>query len=170
MKKQRNKFLTFIFSCVPGAGQMFMGFMNRGLILMAAFFLPIFLGFAISGDVVIFSAIVWFYAFFDSINLAWADADSFERESDDIEILNRAVGSGLFSKHKGAIGVILILVGVWQLLEKFSAAFFDGIYRLLGASIANVFYDLPKIFVCFIIIGIGIRLIAGKKKEIDKDE
>jgi TM2 domain-containing membrane protein YozV len=38
MIKKKNSFLTFIFSLIPGAGQMYLGFMKRGLSLMSCFF------------------------------------------------------------------------------------------------------------------------------------
>ena len=43
MKAKRNSFFTFLFSLLPGAGHMFMGFMKIGVSLMAAFTLVIFL-------------------------------------------------------------------------------------------------------------------------------
>ena len=39
MTNRKSKFLTVIFSCIPGAGQMFMGFMKLGVSLMGLFFL-----------------------------------------------------------------------------------------------------------------------------------
>ena len=34
---KKNALLTFIFACVPGAGQMYYGYMQRGLSLIALF-------------------------------------------------------------------------------------------------------------------------------------
>ena len=41
MKRKRGPFMTFILSCIPGAGQMYLGFFNEGVSLMLLF--PIFL-------------------------------------------------------------------------------------------------------------------------------
>ena len=38
MKRKKGKFLTFCFSCIPGAGQMFLGFFKEGVSLMTMFF------------------------------------------------------------------------------------------------------------------------------------
>ena len=38
-QKRKNRFFTFIFSCLPGAAEMYMGFMKNGLTLMIFFFL-----------------------------------------------------------------------------------------------------------------------------------
>ena len=43
MRRKKSKFLTFIFSLLPGAGEMYMGFMKMGVSLMAEFFGIIFL-------------------------------------------------------------------------------------------------------------------------------
>ena len=37
MARQKNKILMFLFSLIPGAGQMYMGFMKQGLSLMTIF-------------------------------------------------------------------------------------------------------------------------------------
>lgn len=34
---ERNKFLVFCFAFVPGAGQMYLGMMKKGLVIMSAF-------------------------------------------------------------------------------------------------------------------------------------
>ena len=36
MARQKNKILMFLFSLIPGAGQMYMGFMKQGLSLMTS--------------------------------------------------------------------------------------------------------------------------------------
>ena len=42
--KKKNRFLTFCFSCLPGAAEMYMGFMKMGLSLMLVFFAIIIIG------------------------------------------------------------------------------------------------------------------------------
>ena len=43
MQHKRNQFFNFFISCVPGAGQMYQGFLKRGTSLMTIFFIEIFL-------------------------------------------------------------------------------------------------------------------------------
>ena len=38
-QKKKSRFLTFIFSFLPGAAEMYMGFMKNGFSLMMIFFL-----------------------------------------------------------------------------------------------------------------------------------
>ena len=168
MKKQRNKFLTFIFSCMPGAGQMFMGFMTRGLTLMGLFFGIIFLACILDGEISIFAALVWFYAFFDSINLAWANAEEFEKEPDELKIMDKFVGKNFFSRHKGIMGIALILIGIYQIIRRFA----DISMWYIGNYFGDIFYSfadmLPRFFISAVIIAVGVKLIAGKKKEMEK--
>ena len=63
-----NGFFLFCCACVPGAGQMYLGYMKRGLCLISLFCLNLmfcmmlpFLG--------VFLPVIWMYAFFDSFNL-----------------------------------------------------------------------------------------------------
>mgnify|MGYP000772273679 FL=1 len=49
---KKNAFLTFIFACIPGAGQMYYGYMKRGTSLLVYFCLFIMLGTIISPLVV----------------------------------------------------------------------------------------------------------------------
>ena len=37
MYRKKNKFLTFIFALLPGAAEMYMGFMKMGLTLLSLF-------------------------------------------------------------------------------------------------------------------------------------
>ena len=38
MTNQKNRFFTFIFSCCPGAGEMYLGLYRHGIGLMGLFF------------------------------------------------------------------------------------------------------------------------------------
>ena len=60
----------FIASCIPGCGQMYLGYMKRGVSLMMVFSgvlaLAIFLE---MGALAVLMAPVWLYSFFDGYNL-----------------------------------------------------------------------------------------------------
>jgi TM2 domain-containing membrane protein YozV len=73
-----NSFLTFLFSLVPGGGQMYMGLMKRGMQIMALFFatftLTVVLDIPSIGVPLIL--LVWFYNFFDTIHIRRSFRDS----------------------------------------------------------------------------------------------
>ena len=71
-QKKKNKFFTFIFSLLPGAAEMYMGFMKNGLSMMIIFFIT-FLPMAAFNSMefmMLLSAVVWFYGFFHARNSA----------------------------------------------------------------------------------------------------
>lgn len=80
MTKKKNAFLTFIFSLLPGAAEMYMGFMKMGLSLMGVFFgLAILGSFFGQGIFLIADVVVWFYGFFHAHNLRAMDDEDFMR-------------------------------------------------------------------------------------------
>ena len=69
--KKKNRFLTFCFSCLPGAAEMYMGFMKMGVSLMLLFFLVCILSAWLNqGALVAIAVVVWFYSFFHANHLA----------------------------------------------------------------------------------------------------
>lgn len=172
MKIRRSKFLTVLFAAIPGAGHMFMGFMKRGVSLMAAFaalwMLSSGLRIGILGWIM---PIVWFYAFFDCINLAWANDEDFNAQEDDYfmggEIFDRAKGIVL-GKYRPAAGIALILLGIYMVIENVILKFGFG-YGIAGEIIGDVFRVIPQLAVAGLIIFIGVRLIMGKKEDLDDE-
>ena len=66
---KKNGILTLLFACIPGAGQMYQGYMKRGLSLITLFFLCIMAGMLLLEQLVLTALIVWMYSFFDTFNL-----------------------------------------------------------------------------------------------------
>ena len=67
---KKNGILTLLFACIPGAGQMYQGYMKRGLSLITMFCLFIILGSTTGLDaLVVGGSVVYMYSFFDTLNL-----------------------------------------------------------------------------------------------------
>ncbi len=173
MIRKRSKFLTFLFALLPGAGHMFMGFMKMGLSFMAAFFAIIFIGAWVRIEAFLFALpVLWFYAFFDCINRAYASDEEFARfedsyliSSDRLSFLER----GMAKRRHLLFGLLLLLLGLYMLWT----AFLSGLYRYIPEaayqalrSVTNV---APQLFVGVLIVVIGVRLIINKKKEDEGD-
>lgn len=61
---KKSAFLTFIFACWPGAGQMYLGYTKRGFSLMTIFLLLIGLsGFLDLWIFAVLTPVIWFFAF-----------------------------------------------------------------------------------------------------------
>ncbi|MBZ9634821.1 hypothetical protein [Clostridium sp. FP1] len=174
MKKEKNKFLTFCFSMLPGAGHMYMGFMKMGLSLMAAFFFLIFLSsFLAIGPLLFVLPLIWFYSFFDCMNKRYSTDEEFLLLEDNylfsLDELAK-IDSGIFKKHTLWSGVLLLLLGaylIWNNVINSLASYLpDGVYRVIN-NITNV---APQIIIGVVIIVVGAKLIIGKKKECDMND
>ena len=169
----KNGILTFIFAFCPGAGQMYQGYMKRGLSLITMFCLFVVIGVSTLQVLTIGCAIVWMYSFFDTFNLRaqigagtapeddylvhfnWHDArmTQFMGES------HKLVGWGLIAL--GAIvfynNIIMRVLGdvMWRWGQ--DNPVFRAIYLMLDA--------LPQIVVCVALIVCGMWLVRGPKNK-----
>ncbi len=179
MIKKKNKFLTFIFSLMPGAGQMYMGFMKRGLSLMSAFFLIILISVWLNiGPLLFIALIVWFYSFFDTHNLRSTSDDEFYNLEDNyiifpdfLEGISKNMPNSKFQKqYINIAAIVLIIIGFTILWNNLFSIFSS----ILPHRISNFFYSfgyrLPQLVIALGIILLGVHLIKGKKDELDDTE
>lgn len=171
MRKKRSGLFRFILSFLPGAGEMYMGFMKMGVSLMAAFFgiiaVSTFLNF---GPLMFVNMIVWFYSFFHVHNLAGMPDGEFEALEDDYlihpdrlfamaktspEKTKKLISAGLI-----VLGIVLIYQGLGSI---FSAYLPDWIYRIVN----QLTYHVPKVVIGAAIIYLGVKMIIGKKAEME---
>lgn len=171
MTKKKGKFLTFIFSFLPGAGEMYMGFMKMGVSLMSIFFGIIAVGgFFGSSVVMLASVVVWFYSFFHANNLrAMEDEDFYALEDHYLisfdKIVAEAGGKEFISRYRKVLAVVLLLLGtsiIWNNLSYFLRTYFPK-YNWM---ISNFAYRVPQFVLGVGIIAVGILLIRGKKQEL----
>ena len=67
---KKNGILTLLFALIPGAGEMYQGYMKRGLSLITMFCLSAALGAMTQIEVLYIGLpIVYMYSFFDTFNL-----------------------------------------------------------------------------------------------------
>ena len=165
---QKNGFLLFIASCLSGCGQMYQGYMKRGLSLLLAFFLVIFVStYFYLGTLVLFLPVIWLYAFFDSYALrsqlaaGTAPEDAFLFGLSDMD--SKRLGELLRKRHS-LIGWALVILGVYMLYDmlmgQLSGLFFgwfgEWLYSLLR-------YGLPRVVITVLVILLGLWFIRGPK-------
>ncbi|NLJ89993.1 MAG: hypothetical protein GX323_03760 [Clostridiales bacterium] len=174
MIRKKNSFFTFIFSLVPGAGQMYMGFMKRGLSLMSCFFLIMFTSVWLNvGPLMLLAMIIWFYSFFDTHNLRSTPDDEFYELEDGYiivpEFLENISHQKFEKKHQNILAVILIIIGITILWNNLYSIF----SRILPDYLSNFLYlfgyYMPQLVIGLGIIAIGVYLIRGKKQELDEE-
>lgn len=174
MPKKRSKVWTVIFSLLPGAGHMFMGFMKRGLSLMSLFFLIIFLSSWLGiGPLLYILPVLWFYSFFECLNLTCADDEEFAKTEDQY-LFHLESFSGMnerLSKRAGFYsGIILLFFGLYLISSRLLSQFRFGLLPQVAEYFDGILSVFPQVFVGIIIILIGIRLIRGKKEELEQHD
>lgn len=176
MIKKKNKGWTFIFSLIPGAGEMYMGFMKRGLSIMTLFWGVVAVATCLNiGSLTIVLPVIWCYSFFEVHNLNGMTDEEFYALEDDYAVHpgEESLCSRLNGSQNKIIAAILIVVGICILWSQFVDWMYQYIFAILPGKIANaigaVFDALPQIVIAILLIAVGIRLIKGKKKELEED-
>lgn len=145
---KNNKFLTFIFSCIPGAGHMYLGFQKKGLQIMLLFFSLLFLGdFLRTNIFFVLIPVIWFYSFFD-VRKAFNKSETFEDEIRCFSLINFDL------KY---IGYFLIFAGIIGLMN-------GALFPILSVYLDwHTIETIKDVLMSLILIIIGIKLICGKK-------
>ncbi len=163
----KNGIFTFLFAFIPGAGQMYQGYMKRGLSLISMFCVGI-LAACIIEPLIALLPIVWMYSFFDTFNLrsqlgaGTAPADDYM-----IHIESDVQLKKLLSKSHTLVGWVLVALGVYVLYDSFLMSMLRNLYWRYESVVFGTVYrfceNLPTLFLCIALIGVGIRLVRGPK-------
>lgn len=174
--KKKSRFLSFCFSFLPGAAEMYMGFMKAGISLMLVFFLLI----AVSGwirqtIIVLFDVVVWFYGFFHANHLASLSDEEFAQVEDEYLFgMDSFLGAkGYVEKHQKWVAYGLIFVGVcflWNTSTNLLRNILPEQYDFIPRMMWRIGSYAPSIVIGAGIIFLGVRLLNGKKMEIVPEE
>ena len=179
---KKNGILTLLFACIPGAGQMYQGYMKRGLSLITMFCLFIILGSTTGLDALVVGCIVvYMYSFFDTLNLRAQLAAEKAPEDDYLvhfDPQDKRLARMLMDSHK-LVGWLLIAFGALIAYQNLIMNIFgDLVYRWGHSSpvfraLYLVMDSLPDVVVCVVLIVCGVWLVKGphpaKKPDASKD-
>lgn len=157
---KKNGFLTFIFACIPGAGQMYYGYMQRGLSLITMFIGCFIVG-AIINPLAALAIIVWMYSFFDTYDLVRHLAAGDPKEDGLLLIDNFDDVKKLIPQHTKLVGWGLIGFGVWALYDLLIG---NWVYRILtnvlGYGYAwDIINGIPNLVVGGLLVFAGFKLL-----------
>lgn len=174
MTRKKNGFWLFVFSFLPGAGEMYMGFMKQGTTLMGSFFLLVFLASWLNiGPLLFVLPVLWCYGFFHAHNLRNMPDDEFYAVEDEYlfhldQILPKK--DTMDKKSRNVLAIVLIVIGGALLWNNFGAV----VRWILPAYIREWYWRIgrmvPQVIVAVLFIAVGIWLIRGKKQELDEQE
>ncbi len=155
---KKSSFLTFCFSFIPGAGQMYQNYMKRGLSLMCL--AGILLILATMTETVIFVIpflVVMAYSFFDTYNIRNTIGTE-DQMKDDYIVSGFDFGK---LKNNRLLGIGIILIGGYILLNNilYGIASETGIEIIIDA-IRIIRSYLPSIIVSAITIGVGVKMLS----------
>lgn len=173
MKKQKHGFWVFIFSLIPGAGEMYMGFKKQGLSIMLLFWGSIALASITGlGWLAMFLPVIWFYSFFNVHNLKSLSEEEFYSVEDNY-ILHMDQFSGdmekFFQKHQSAAAWVLILFGICILWSRFTSLLYFIVPNNMADYVYNICNSLPQIVIAAGIIAAGIYLLTQQKKKLKQE-
>ena len=174
MQKQKRGFWLFIFSLIPGAGEMYMGFKKQGISIMFLFWGVFAIGACTGMDWLVFLIpIIWFYSFFNVHNLKSLSEEEFYSIEDSYVLHMDELAGDISSllKHHGKItAILLIFLGasiLWNTLV-------DFLYMILPGYLADVIgrftYHLPQLVIAVAIIFAGIYILTRKKDALDDEQ
>ena len=179
MRKKKNRFLLFWVSMIPGAGELYLGFMNMGLSLMMMFALAVvFVGFSNIGILSFIPFVIWIYSFFHANNLgSMSDEEFYKVEDVSLFGLDNkeadSIKEFISGRYRKAAAVVLILLGISMLWDVIT----DYIYWIVGRDFYETYIgrmidaignETPQLVFSIAIIWFGVTLIRGKKVELDK--
>ena len=174
--KKRNKFFVFCFSFIPGAAEMYMGFMKNGLSIMATFVFsiialnlfwfvePIFFG---------WMAVTWFYAFFHAWNLYGLSEEELGEREDNYFWKELGITKKLDIKDEKIrkyTSTGLIIAGAFMAFGIIK----NAVMRMIPDEYWDAFYFcveyIPQFVISILIIIVGVKLIKAKKNELGIDD
>ena len=154
-KISNKKIITLGLSIIPGAGHMYLGYQQKGLALMGAFFFTIFfMGWLNLSMFLFILPLIWFYSFFD----AFHTLNGSEVEDIDISMILPNI------KHEH-IGYGLIGMGLLIFFQRV-------IYPLAATYMDWQFINkIQTSIVSLIFIIVGVEMLKKKKDgEVERDE
>lgn len=165
----KNGFLTFCFAFVPGAGQMYQGYMKRGLSLVSLFFGGCALVW-LAEPLMLVLPIVWMYSFFDTFNLRAQRAAGIAPADDYLIHLGQDVSfERLLNRRHKLFGWVLVALGGYVFYDEFIMETLEDL--LWGnerpSRLLRLLYELldqvPQLVVCLALIALGLWLVRGPR-------
>ncbi|KKO51903.1 hypothetical protein [Paenibacillus sp. DMB20] len=158
---RRSKVFATMLSAFPGAGQMYLGLQKRGLQMMLLFLGSIYVLDVLRLSVFLFLIpVIWFYCFFDGLQ----QVSRYGREPlRDIPLIEG------FARHQRWVGLGLVFLGLYFVFTSVVMPFLETLFpdAYISYQIRNY---IKTGLVAIVLIGGGIKLLTGSKKEPDGGE
>lgn len=157
---KKNGFLTFIFACIPGAGQMYYGYMQRGLSIAMMLILCVMAATVVQ-PLLFLCLVIWMYSFFDTYDLIRHMAAGESKEDSLLVPGNYEEIKKLLPQHNRLIGWGLIGFGVWALYDLLIG---NWVYKILTNVLGyghawDIINGIPNLVVGGLLVFAGFKLL-----------
>ncbi|WP_308596526.1 hypothetical protein [uncultured Gemmiger sp.] len=157
---KKNGFLTFIFACIPGAGQMYYGYMQRGLSIAMMLILCVMAATVIN-PLLFLCLVIWMYSFFDTYDLIRHMAAGEPKEDSLLVLGNYGEIKKLVPQHNRLVGWGLIGFGVWALYDLLIG---NWVYKILTNVLGyghawDIINGIPNLVVGGLLVFAGFKLL-----------
>ncbi len=172
MTNQKNRFFTLVFSCCPGAGEMYMGLYKQGIGLMGLFFGAAALSAWLRWEelLLFLCPIVWCYSFFHTHNLRRMSEEEFAAVEDKFffeDYVDWERDWQFTAKHRRIFGIVLLLLGISVLWR--TALNLAGYYFNLPGIFWELSRCLPQIVMAVVVLYGALRLMKEPKEEMEEE-
>ena len=165
MNNQKNRFWTFCFSLIPGAGEMYLGLYKQGISLMVSFIGIMALSVMLNlTPFALFAIVVWFYSFLHTHNLRAMPLEEYCNLEDDYIWSRVPLNMKWTNKAMKLTAILLIVLGIYLVWTNT----FGWISWYFGGFIGGILNRLPQLAIGVAILWLGVKLITGKKVELDE--
>lgn len=154
---KKSKMLVMLLSLFPGAGHMYLGLQRRGLQLMVAFLLCIYILDALRLSLFFFLIpIIWFFSYFDALQQISRYSLYGQEALEDAPVVDWLIN------HQRWIGIGLLLLGGFLLFDRAIAEHLEPLFELKLRYWVDQY--LQTIVVSLVLIGVGVRLLWRSRK------
>ena len=171
-QKKKNKIFTFICSLMPGAAEMYMGFLKNGLSILLLFMGCLLLCVGFGELFALPLGIIWIYGFFHAWNIAGLDDEDFFACTDEYvweEFSDKRSFALPEEKMKKITPFALLFIGfgiIWNFV-------FDMVIKFIPGDHWSIIYPIvksvPGLVFAILFIILGFKLLKGKKDQIDSE-
>lgn len=163
---RKSGFFTLCWAFIPGAGQMYQGYMRRGLSIIGIFCFGVFLT-ACVGILAVVLPVVYMYSFFDTLNLHEQIRQGTNPPDDYLVHLGLQNGLGmLLQRRHNLFGWLLVALGGMMLYENFLSPWLWQLsYAFPQLSfLTDLLRSLPNLALALALIWLGLWLVRGGRK------
>ena len=151
---------------LPGAAEMYMGFMKTGVSLMSLFMLVIMVAIWMNQGVInVVGVVIWFYGFFHANHLAGLADEDFAQVKDEYLFGMDSIPGveSVVKKYHKWIAAILIFLGASLLWNSAADVMADMGFDMIAQIMWRIGDYVPSLVIGVAIVVVGIKLIGGKE-------